>query len=87
MKDCVYRISDPVTVVVEEGRQWRLKQLSVGSQIQTIGSNPDGSGLIRARCEGEIILIFTRDLQDCAHPAVPKTPRRQDTDASTSPAA
>jgi len=66
MAALVYRIKTPVTVVVREINNYRLAQLPEGSLFETSGSRPDVNGMVDGTCKGEVVLIFSRDLEDRA---------------------
>ena len=67
-----YRLNAPVTVVViQEGRH-RLLQLPAGSVFQPKAARLDRNRMIEGTCKGDIVLVFSRDLEDCANPITAK---------------
>ena len=62
----VYQISEPVTVVFDENGRHKLVQLPVGSVFRTTNLKPDRDGMIQGTCRGKAVLMFSRDLEDCA---------------------
>lgn len=62
----VYRINDPVTVAVQKGEHYSLEQVPAGCLFRTANSTPDCNGMISGVCRGDAVLMFSRDLEDCA---------------------
>jgi len=63
----VYRLQEPVTVLVELTQGHRLQQLPAGSVFYASTMKPDCNGLIEGICDGNSVRMFSRDLEDCAH--------------------
>jgi len=68
MSDSSYVLKHPLTVVVRQINHYRLLQLPAGSVLEVSGSKPDGNGMIDGTCGGNVVLMFSRDLQDRAEP-------------------
>lgn len=64
----VYKLTNPITVAVQQGGQYRLAQLPAGCLFRTPDSKPDCNGMISGTCLGDQVLVFSRDLEDCAIP-------------------
>ena len=64
----VYRLQEPVTVLVGQTNGPRLQQLPAGSLFYASSTKPDRNGLIEGICDGNSVQIFSRDLEDRAHP-------------------
>lgn len=60
----VYRLREPVTVLVKNANSHKLQQLPAGSLLRVDNSKPDASGLIAAACNGNSVQIFSRDLEE-----------------------
>jgi hypothetical protein len=68
MAALAYLLKNPVTVVIREVNHYRLTQLPAGSVFNASGAKPDPNGMIDGTCHGEVVLIFSRDLEDRAEP-------------------
>ncbi len=66
MATLTYLLKNPITVVIRELNHYRLAQLPAGSVFNASGSKPDPNGMIDGTCQGEVVLIFSRDLEDRA---------------------
>jgi hypothetical protein len=64
MTTSCYRLKNPITVVVRRADHYRLVQLPAGSVFHATGSRPDPNGMIDGTCKGEVVLMFSSDLQD-----------------------
>ena len=73
MTSNVYRINDPVTVAIQLETHYELVQLPVGSLFRAADSKPDRNGMIQGTCRGDAVLMFMRDLEDCASPIAGET--------------
>jgi len=62
----VYRLQEPVTVLVEQTRGLKLQQLPAGSVLYANTAEPDHNSLIEVFCNGKPVQMFYRDLQDRA---------------------
>jgi hypothetical protein len=65
-----FRLNMPVTVVVQQPNRHKLLQLPIGAIFYAGNSRPDQNGMVEGTCKGDAVLIFSRDLQDCAVPIV-----------------
>lgn len=63
----VYRLWEPVTVLVQHANGYKLQQLPAGSVLHVSSGKPDRNGLIEGTCNGKSVQIFSRDLEECAH--------------------
>ena len=68
MAALAYLLKNPITVVVRQVNQYRLVQLPAGSVFNASGSRPDPNGMIDGTCRGDVVLMFSRDLEDRAEP-------------------
>ena len=68
MAALAYLLKNPITVVVRQVNQYRLVQLPAGSVFNSSGSRPDPNGMIDGTCRGDVVLMFSRDLEDRAEP-------------------
>jgi len=59
----VYRFQTPITIVV---KQSRLLQLPTGTMFYANDSAPDANGMVHGTCNGETVMMFSRDLEDRA---------------------
>jgi uncharacterized protein YciI len=66
MPPLVYRLKNPITVLLQQADHYRLKQLCAGSVFVASGSNPDATGIIDGTCGDQPVLIFARDLEERA---------------------
>jgi hypothetical protein len=69
MNAAAYRLKNPATVVIRQANRYRLMQLPTGSVFRPLGSKSDFNGMIEGTCKRNVVLIFSRDLEDCAEPA------------------
>jgi hypothetical protein len=65
MPKSAYRIRDSITAVVRQGASERFKCLNGGSILFPI-SGPDAAGMIEARYENDVVLVFERDLDEAS---------------------
>jgi hypothetical protein len=68
MPGTTYRLSFPITVVAQDAKRFRLRQLPAGSVLICTSSQTDAGGMIRASCNGSAVIVFERDLEECAEP-------------------
>jgi hypothetical protein len=66
MAAIAYRFSAATTVTVHEGNKVRLKQLLAGDLFLAFSAEPDRSGMVVGTCNGQMVLVFTRDLAERA---------------------
>ena len=59
-----YRFKTSITVIVQQGRRHRLVQLPAGSIFNATDSAPDPNGMIDGTCQGDEVMMFSRDLED-----------------------
>jgi len=62
----VYRFKSPVTVVVNRPRNSGLVQLPAGSTFYAADSKPDSDGMIDGISRGDMVKLFSRDLEELA---------------------
>ena len=62
MTASVYRLKTPLIAVIKHGTSYRLSQLTGGSLFLPSDSKPDSDGMIEGTYEGNIVLVFARDL-------------------------
>jgi hypothetical protein len=62
------RLEGPITVVVKEANHYRLAELPAGSVFNATGSTPDINGMIDGTCNGAVVFMFSRDLEEGAKP-------------------
>ena len=74
MISCVYRLTMPVTVEVQQAGHYRLTQLPVGSIFVPRIQGPDRNGIVYGTCKGDVVLLFSRDLENCAEPIAGELP-------------
>jgi len=60
-----YRIRNSITAVIRRGASERFKCLNGGSILVPI-SGPNAAGMIEARYENDLVLIFERDLNEAS---------------------
>jgi hypothetical protein len=58
-----YRINNSITAVIRRGAGERFKSLDGGSILFPI-SGPNAAGMIEARYENDVVLVFERDLDE-----------------------
>jgi hypothetical protein len=63
----LFRLEEPITVLVERDNGHRLQQLAAGSIFHAVTLKPDRNGLISGTCNGNSVQMFSRDLEDRAH--------------------
>jgi hypothetical protein len=68
MAASAYLLKNPITIVSRQRNHYRLAQLPAGSVFNAAGSKPDSNGMIDGTCQGDVVLIFSRDLEDRAEP-------------------
>jgi hypothetical protein len=68
MAESAHRLDSPITVVVKEANQYRLAELPAGAVFNAIGSKPDLNGMIDGTCNGAVVFMFSRDLEEGAKP-------------------
>jgi|HubBroStandDraft_2_1064218.scaffolds.fasta_scaffold71749_3 hypothetical protein len=68
MATSAYLLKNPITVVIRQLDHYRLAQLPAGAVFEASGSKPDPNGMIDGTCQGDVVLIFSRDLEDRAEP-------------------
>jgi len=61
-----YRINSPIMVVMID--RYRSVQLPVGSLFYPETIKPDSNGMIDGTCNGEMVMMFSRDLTDHSEP-------------------
>ena len=61
-----FRLNSPITVIALEENHDRLKQLPEGSVLQAAALTPDPNHMIECTCDGDTLLVFSRDLRDSA---------------------
>jgi hypothetical protein len=66
MAESVHRLYSPITVVVKEANRYRLAELPAGSVFNASGSKPDLNGMIDGTCNGVVVFMFSRDLEERA---------------------
>jgi hypothetical protein len=62
-----YRIKASLTAVILRGTHERLQSLNSGTLLIPL-SEPNGAGMIEARCEGCLVRVFERDLFERSEP-------------------
>jgi hypothetical protein len=67
-----FRLVRPATVMVQQKNHYCLKHLREGSVLHTTAQEPDRNRMIECNCRGDIVLIFSRDLDESAEPFVGK---------------
>ena len=70
MTSPAYRLTHPITVVVQRTGHQRLEQLPARSVFCVNSSKPDSNGMIHGICRGDEVMMFSRDLEDRAEPIV-----------------
>jgi hypothetical protein len=68
MAESAHRLDSPITVVVKEANHYWLAELPAGSVFTATDSKPDVNGMIDGTCNGAIVFIFSRDLEEGARP-------------------
>jgi hypothetical protein len=63
-----YVLKNPITAVIRQVNHYRLVQLPAGSVFNASGSRPDANGMIDGTCQGDLVMMFSRDLEDRAEP-------------------
>ena len=61
-----YRLTNPITVDVQS--RHRLVELPAGSIIYPGSPDPDANGMIDGMCNGDEVMVFSRDLEERAEP-------------------
>jgi hypothetical protein len=74
MAESVYRLDSPKTVVVKEANRHRLTELPAGSVFNAKCPKPDHNGMIDGTCNGVVVFMFSRDLDERAGAVTPKSP-------------
>lgn len=62
----VYRFKSPITVGIHRPRNSALVQLPAGSIFYAADSKPDSDGIIDGISHGEMVKLFSRDLEELA---------------------
>ena len=70
MYDSAYRLKGPVTVVIRGVRGYRLRVVPAGTVFRTRSAEPDRNHMLDGTCNGDPALVFARDLDEWAEPAV-----------------
>ncbi len=65
MSMSAYRITNSITAMIRQGASERFKCLAGGSILFPI-SEPNAAGMIEARCESDLVLVFERDLDEAS---------------------
>ena len=68
MAALAYLLKNPITVVVRHLNHYCVVQLPAGSVFNASSSRPDSNGMIDGTCKGDMVLMFSRDLEDRAEP-------------------
>jgi hypothetical protein len=63
--------------MVRQGDDYRLIQLRSGAMFLATSSKPNANGMVDGKCENDVVLVFTRDLEERAEPLSPKGSRRE----------
>ena len=66
MASLAYRLKSSVTVVLRQLDHFRLIELCAGSVFVASGSKPDANGTVAGTCGDNVVLMFTRDLEERA---------------------
>lgn len=61
-----FKLKSVITVVVRDVDRFRLVRLLPGSVFYATGSKPDPNGMIDGTCDGEVVMLFARDLEERA---------------------
>jgi hypothetical protein len=69
MTAAAYRLKNPATVVTRQANRYRWAQLPAGSVFTPLAAESDSNGMIEGTCKRDVVLMFSRDLDDCAEPA------------------
>ena len=69
-----YRLHLPVTVVRQDANRHRFVQLPVGSVFYPAAGCASREVMIEGTCNGDVVLMFTRDLKDCARQIMSRVP-------------
>ena len=64
MTASTYRINSPIMAVMMN--RDRLIQLPIGSMIYAGSLTPDANGMIDGICNGEVVMVYSRDLEERA---------------------
>lgn len=57
-------------VVIRDMSGYKLRELPAGSVFRPTGSKPDSNRMIDGTCDGAVVLMFLRDLEERAEPLV-----------------
>lgn len=68
MPACDYRFREAIVVVIRDAGGYKLRELPAGSVFQATGAKPDSNGMVDGTCNGDVTLIFVRDLNERAVP-------------------
>jgi hypothetical protein len=60
-------------VVVRDSSGYRLRELPSGRVFWPTGSRPDCNRMIDGTCDGEVVLMYQRDLEERTEPVLPLT--------------
>lgn len=68
MPTAAYQIIRSTTVIVRQGTHERLQTLDAGAILIPISTEDDPAGMIEATCDGNVVRVFARDLEERGHP-------------------
>ena len=66
MNASTFRFKASIVVIIRNTGGYKLRELLAGSVFCSTGSKPDPNGMIDGTCNGEVALIFARDLNERA---------------------
>jgi hypothetical protein len=61
-----YRLTNSITVDIQ--CRHRLIELPAGSIIYPSSVGPDANGMVDGICNGDVVMVFSRDLEERAEP-------------------
>lgn len=73
MISSAYRLKNPITVVLLRQEHYRLMELPAGSVFYAAHPEPDPNGMIDGTCKGDVVMMFSCDLEARAEPIVEET--------------
>ena len=74
MSASIYRLKTSLIAGIKRGSNYRLTQLS-GGLVLPAEAKPDRNGMIEATYEGNIVLVFVRDLTTVPSVSASNRPR------------